>query len=95
MCYRLPVLPHKGYNRTLALSRLRFLELHEDWKSLRRSSLLDMRMTIIPKIFPVGCKLESESVSYTAGDGLQAVEEAISTQPSVASLVPPSWVAAR
>lgn len=76
------------------LPRLRFLEIHKKWKSLRDGNT-DERMTILTGVFPVGCRLASVSASYTAGDGLQAVEEAISTQPSVASRVPPSWVAAR
>ena len=52
-------------------------------------------MTILPGVFPVGCKLDSESASYTSEDGLQAIEEALSKQASVGSLIPPSWVAAR
>ena len=56
---------------------------------------MDERMTILTGVFPVGCKLATESASYTEADGLLAVEEAISTQPSVASRVPPSWVEAR
>ena len=56
---------------------------------------MDARMVILPGVFPVACKLETESASYTAEDGLQAVEEALSKQASVVSLVPPSWVAAR
>lgn len=61
----------------------------------RQNSNMDERMTILPGVFPVGCKLESESTSYSAKDGLQAVEEALSEQTVVVSLVPPSWVAAR
>eukprot|EP00903_Cladosiphon_okamuranus_P010529 g9959.t1 len=75
----------------------RFLELHEEWKSLRddQSSSMDGRMTILPGVFRVGCKLASESASFTAEDGLRAVDEALSRQTSVASRVPPSWVTAR
>ena len=73
------------------------MELHEEWKSLRdyQSSSMDGRMTVLPGILPVGCKLATESASYTARDGLHAVDEALSRQKSVASSVPPSWVAAR
>ncbi len=60
-----------------------------------QNSSLDGRMIVLPRVFPVGCKLATESASYTAGDGLQAVDEALSKQRSVASSVPPSWVAAR
>lgn len=81
----------------MPLYPLRFLELHEEWKSLRdgQHSSMDERMTILPGVFPVGCKLESESTSCTAGDGLHRVDEALSKQTSVVSRVPPSWVAAR
>lgn len=77
--------------------RPRFLELHKQWKSLRDDQIVDMdkRMIILPGVFPVGCKLESESASYTAVDGLRAVDEALSKQTSVVSRVPPSWIAAR
>eukprot|EP00752_Nemacystus_decipiens_P001882 g1813.t1 len=75
----------------------RFLQLHQEWKSLRdgQNSNMDTRMTILPGVFPVGCKLENESVSYTAEDGLQAVDGALSKQTAVVSCLPPSWVAAR
>ena len=56
---------------------------------------MDERMTILPDVFPVGCMLESESAACKTEDGLQAFEEALSKQVSVASLIPPSWVAAR
>lgn len=56
---------------------------------------MDTQMTILSGILPVGCKLASESASYTAGDGLQAVDEALSKHMGVISRVPPSWVAAR
>lgn len=78
--------------------RLRFSELHAKWKGLRRhqQTNMDQRMTILPGVFPVGCKLETESESRTAAeDGLQAIDEALSKQAGVASFVPPSWVAAR
>lgn len=73
-----------------------FLELHAEWKSKRRSqnANIDERMTVLPGVFPVGCKLESESRA-TVDDGLQAVDEALSKQASMASRVPPSWAAAR
>ena len=78
-------------------SRLRFLELHKKWKSLRhrKISTIDTRMTVFPGVFPVGCKLATESASCVATDGLQAVDDALSQQTAVVSLVPPSWVAAR
>ena len=71
--------------------------LHTKWKSLRhRQNLnIDERMAILPGIFPVGCKLATESAPYAAEDGLQAVDEALSKQAVVISRVPPSWVAAR
>lgn len=83
--------------RYLHLS-FRFLEMHKEWRSLRdrQSSSMDEHMTILPGVFPVGCKLASESASFTAGDdGLRAVDEALSRQTSVVLSVPPSWVAAR
>lgn len=75
----------------------RFFELHAKWKSLRhrKDTNMDTQMTILSGILPVGCKLASESASYTAGDGLQAVDEALSKHMGVISRVPPSWVAAR
>eukprot|EP00903_Cladosiphon_okamuranus_P017025 g15690.t1 len=75
----------------------RFSELHKKWKALRhrQNSSIDKRMSILPGVFPVGCKLASESSSHTAGDGLGAVDEALSKQTVVISSVPPSWVAAR
>eukprot|EP00752_Nemacystus_decipiens_P017825 g15981.t1 len=75
----------------------RFLELHMRWKSLRhrQNSNIDERMTILPGILPVGCKLATESSSSTAGDGLQAVDDALSNHTVVISRVPPSWIAAR
>lgn len=77
-------------------TRSSFLELHAEWKSKRRGpdANIDERMTVLPGVFPVGCKLESESRA-TMDDGLQAVDEALSKQASVASRVPPSWAAAR
>eukprot|EP00752_Nemacystus_decipiens_P010711 g9538.t3 len=75
----------------------RFLELHTKWKFLRhrQNSNIDERMTVLEGVFPVGCKLSTESASCTATDGLHAVDEALSKQPVVISSVPPSWVAAR
>eukprot|EP00752_Nemacystus_decipiens_P006448 g5808.t1 len=75
----------------------RFLHLHQEWKALRddQNSNTDTRMTILPGVFPVGCKLESESASYASEDGLQAIDGALSKQTAVVSCVPPSWVAAR
>lgn len=73
------------------------MEMHKEWKSLRhdQNSSMDGRMTVLPGIFPVGCTLESESASSTAGDGLQAIDGALSKQTLVASSLPPSWAAAR
>eukprot|EP00903_Cladosiphon_okamuranus_P010804 g10207.t1 len=87
----------EGLSQQALDQAIEFLELHEDWKSLRQrgNSSMDSRMTIVSGVLPVGCKLESESKSYTSEDGLQAVEEKLSEQESVASLIPPSWVAAR
>jgi len=95
-----PALPFQDYRHITCRDLrppLRFLELHEEWKSLRwrGNSKIDARMIILPGVFPVACKLESESASYGEEDGLQAVEETLSRQASVVSLVPPSWVAAR
>eukprot|EP00903_Cladosiphon_okamuranus_P010532 g9962.t1 len=95
-CDLLDGTPEDNEQLLLAVEK-RFLELHEEWKSLRddQSSSMDGRITILPGVFPVGCKLASESASFTAGDGLRAVDEALSRQTSVASRVPPSWVVAR
>eukprot|EP00752_Nemacystus_decipiens_P017775 g15937.t1 len=84
-------------DRLLATVEKRFLEKHEDWKSLRdnRNSSIDGRMTVLSGVFAVSCRLATESASGTAADGLQAVNEALSRQQSVASCVPQSWVAAR
>lgn len=77
----------------------RFLDLHKRWRSLRHEKIasMDGRMTILPGVLPVGCRLDDESrlVDYAAEDGLQAVDNALSRQKSVISRVPPSWTAAR
>ena len=79
------------------LPRLRFLELHKKWKSLRhrQNSNIDGRMVVLDGVFPVGCKLATESASCMTSDGLQAIDEALSKQAVVVSRVPPSWVSAR
>eukprot|EP00752_Nemacystus_decipiens_P013632 g12085.t2 len=89
---------HQQNKQLLVTVEERFSELHAKWKSLRhrQGSNMDTRMTILPGVFPVGCKLASESADYTSKDGLQAVEEALlSNQMAVVSRVPLSWVAAR
>eukprot|EP00752_Nemacystus_decipiens_P016836 g15068.t1 len=86
--------PEENKQVLLAVEQ-RFLELHEEWKRLRdgQSTSMDARMTILPGVFPMACKMATESASHTALDGLQAIEDALSKK-SVISSVPPSWVAA-
>eukprot|EP00903_Cladosiphon_okamuranus_P012364 g11589.t3 len=81
----------------LATVEERFLELHTKWKSLRhrQNSNIDERMAVLRGVFPVGCKLATESASCVEPDGLEAIDETLSKLAVVISRVPPSWVAAR